>query len=68
MIGGEFIFPCTVVNLGKFVRYLEDHDWRRGHISLHYCQPREKKESLSGILRIRIGGEATFLFIICKEP
>jgi hypothetical protein len=40
MIGGEATFPCIVVNLGKFVRDLEDQDWRRGHLSLHCCQPR----------------------------
>jgi len=34
MIEGEITFPCIVVNLGKFVRDLEDHDWRRGHLSL----------------------------------
>jgi hypothetical protein len=39
MIGGEVTFPCIVVNLGKFVSDLEDHDWRRGHLSLHSCQP-----------------------------
>jgi hypothetical protein len=39
-IGGEVTFPCIVVNLGEFVRDLEDHDWRRGHLSLYCCQPR----------------------------
>jgi hypothetical protein len=33
MIGGEVTFLSIVVNLGKFVRDLEDHDWRRAHFS-----------------------------------
>jgi hypothetical protein len=40
MIGGEVTFPCIVVNLDKFVSDLEDHDWRRGYLSLHCCQLR----------------------------
>jgi hypothetical protein len=40
MIGGEVTFPCIFVNLGKFVRDLENYDWRRGHLSMQCCQPR----------------------------
>jgi len=87
MMKGEVIFPCIVVNLGNFVRDLKDHDWRRGYLSLHCCQPRKVCQGslglgleerspfpallstwvgMSGILRIRIGGEATLPFIVVK--